>query len=170
MPTMTKEKVFDPTRDKALIKAGTHFYCQGHLGARPLEERSPDPRYCQGCCDFLIQEAETMGGHSGKASWIPKIDGTAVRGLSPIPSDGGGNMSTLATEKSRVDIIVPRGRVLKKRGPKPKVLPVKMIMRWAAKEEMGSKAIATKLGKERGIKVSYKTVQRILNSQRLLGL
>ena len=166
----TNQSPFDTTRDAVLIKAGSHFYCLGHLSARPIEEQSPDPRYCRSCRDFLLQEAELMGGHSRKASWIPRIDGAGGKALSPIPLDGGRNMSTLKTPKNEVDIIAPRGKKPKKRGPKPKVLPVRVIMRWAEKEEMGSKAIATRLGKERGIKVSYKTVQRILAGQRQLGL
>lgn len=170
MPTMVEEKGFDCARDTALIKAGTHFYCHGHLGARPLEERSRDSRYCQGCCDFLLQEAEMAGGHYRKASWIPRVSGTVVKSPAPILPDGGGVMSTLTTPKSEVDIIAPRERVLKKRGPKYKVLPVKVIMRWAEQDGLRSKAIATRLGKERGIKVSYKTVQRILLGQRPLGL
>ena len=39
MPIMVEEKVFDSARDAALIKAGTHFYCYGHLSARPIEEQ-----------------------------------------------------------------------------------------------------------------------------------
>ena len=165
-----EQKPFDTTRDAALIKAGTHFYCLSHLSARPIEEQSSDPRYCRSCCDFLLQEAELAGGHYRKAAWIPRIDGAGGQPLAPIPLDGGRNMSTLATVKSEVDIIAPRGRSLKKRGPKPRVLPGRVIMRWAEKEGMGSKAIATRLGKERGVKVSYKTVQRILAGQRPLGL
>ncbi len=165
-----EQKPFDATRDAALIKAGTHFYCQGHLCARPIEEQSADPRYCRSCCDFLLQEAELAGGHYRKAAWMPKIDGAGGQPLAPIPLDGGGNMSTVMTPKNEVDIIAPRERTQKRRGPKQKALPVKVIMRWAEKEEMGSKAIATRLGKERDIKVSYKTIQRILNGQRPLEL
>ena len=64
------------------------------------------------------------------------------------------------------DIIAPGEAVKKRRGPKQKVLPVEMIKRWAVQDEMGSKTIAARLGKERGIEVSYKTIQRILAGKR----
>lgn len=185
---------FDIKRDNELIAAGTHFWCEGCLMARPLDEQSSDPRYCRGCCDFLIQEANLT---SSRADWVPKVkrergskkstigkvqDAPQVDRTPPVKGDIIPNhtstppakrqriMSTLETPKGEVDVIAPRGRALKKRGPKHKVLPVRVIMRWAEKEEMGSKAIATRLGKERGIKVSYKTVQRILLGQRPLGI
>ena len=44
-------------------------------------------------------------------------------------------------------------------------LPRELISQWAG-EGMGSKAIASKLNSELGIKVSYKTVQRVLSGER----
>ena len=167
---MVEERVFDAARDKELIKAGSHFYCLGHLCARPLEERSTDPLYCRSCCDFMLQEVELEGGHHRKAGWMPKIDGAGVKASAPIPLDGGGIMSTLKPPKNEVDIIAPREKLKKRRGPKHKNLPVETIKRWAKAKGMGSKAIAARLSKEHGIEVSYKTVQRILTGQRPLGL
>jgi hypothetical protein len=46
-----EEKPPAPTRDEALIEAGTHFYCWGHGGICPIEEQSVDPCYCQACLD-----------------------------------------------------------------------------------------------------------------------
>ena len=66
--------VFDSKRDKELIAAGTHFWCEGCLIARPLDTRSPDPRYCQGCYDFLSEEASHL---SRKPSWTPKAQNKA---------------------------------------------------------------------------------------------
>ena len=80
-------------------------------------------------------------------------------------------MSTLDSEKSEVDIIQPPTpsrtimRTDSKRGPKHKPLPQEMIIEWAS-EDMGSKAIATRLREEQGITVSYKTIQRVLARQR----
>lgn len=186
MPTMVEEKPFDTARDAALIKAGTHFYCQSHLTARPVEEQSEDPRYCRGCCEFLRQEAEFQ--HSG-AEWAPKMareqgskkvaigkvqDAPQIDRTPPVKGDIIPDYTSTPLAKRRRIMSTSQTSepvtVKKRRGPKPKILPVKMIKRWAEKEEMGSKAIATRLGKERGIKVSYKTVQRILADQRQLGL
>lgn len=68
------DKVFDTARDKDLIAAGTHFYCQGHMTARPLAERSSDERYCQACFDCLTNEARLMKEQGIRRSpdWIPK--------------------------------------------------------------------------------------------------
>jgi hypothetical protein len=69
--------------------------------------------------------------------------------------------------KSEVDIIKSpvAARASGKRGPKHKVLPCELIKQWAS-EDMGSKAIASKLKKELGIKASYKTIQRVLSGER----
>jgi hypothetical protein len=144
-----------------LITAGTHFWCEACLVARPLGKRSPDERYCQGCYDFLLKEAEMLTGHIKKETWIPRKNGQQNQPY--VSQYGGGIKSTLGDKKIGVDIIQPS--VVKdtrgKRGPKPKVLPYDLINQWAG-EGMGSKAIASKLNNELGIKVSYKTIQRTL--------
>jgi transcriptional regulator with XRE-family HTH domain len=38
------------------------FYCHACLEAKTIGEQSPDPRYCQGCCEFLLQEACIANG------------------------------------------------------------------------------------------------------------
>ncbi len=50
---------FDIKRDTAVIKTGG-FFCEAGLVGRPLDDRSPDPRYCLGCCEFLKAEAELV--------------------------------------------------------------------------------------------------------------
>ncbi len=55
-----------------------------------------------------------------------------------------------------------------KRGPKFKALPIEMITQWAG-EGMGSKAIVTRLKSEKGTKVHYSTIQRIITGQRVLA-
>ena len=37
------------------------FFCHACLDDKDQQELSPDPHYCQGCCDFLLKEAETKG-------------------------------------------------------------------------------------------------------------
>lgn len=71
---MAQTAIFDAERDNQLIAAGTHFWCEGCLIARPLDTRSPDPRYCQGCHDFLSEEASHL---DRKPSWTPKASNSA---------------------------------------------------------------------------------------------
>jgi hypothetical protein len=156
---------FDIKRDNELIAAGTHFWCEACLVARPLDDRSPDERYCQDCYDFLRKEAEMLTGHIKKPTWIPCKNGQ--KNQPHVSTYGGGNMSTLGEEIIEVDIIQPSvAKVTRgKRGPKPKVLPNELIKQWAG-EGMGSKAIASKLNNELDIEVSYKTIQRVLSGER----
>ncbi|MFC1869866.1 hypothetical protein ACFLYE_01180 [Chloroflexota bacterium] len=64
--------IFDIRRDNELIAAGTHFWCQTHGTAQPLEKQSPDPRYCKECCEYLLQEAELLPS-TKRSKWIPRI-------------------------------------------------------------------------------------------------
>jgi len=131
-------------------------------------EQSPDPRYCQGCCDFLLKEAEMLPA-TRRPAWMPKPQKPekAHKKQYQVSQVGGGIMSTLADKKSEVDIIHPSvmSRASGKRGPKRRRLPEDLI-RQLAGEGMGSKAIAGWLKAERGVTVSYKTIQRILSGER----
>lgn len=82
-------------------------------------------------------------------------------------SVGDGIMSTLGSKKFKEDIINPpaMSRARGKRGPKHRRLPEDLI-RQLADQGMGSKAIAGWLKAERGVTVSYKTIQRILSGER----
>lgn len=67
-------KLIDSTNENELIKAGSHFHCSGHLQAVPISQKSPDPRYCQGCFDFLTSEWQSLkenGIHLKRADWVP---------------------------------------------------------------------------------------------------
>jgi hypothetical protein len=77
---------FDSKRDKELIAAGTHFWCDACMIARPLDAQSPDPRYCQGCHDFLLKEAE-ISHPSRRPSWYPRPLKTAAKSRCPIAPD-----------------------------------------------------------------------------------
>ena len=57
--------------------ASIDFYCHACLMDKPANEQSPDPRYCQGCFDFLTKEAELLPGGK-RPSWKPKIDAGKV--------------------------------------------------------------------------------------------
>jgi hypothetical protein len=90
----------------------------------------------------------------------------------PVVSQvGQGIMSKLNDEKTSMDIIKPSVAkvAIGKRGPKFKALPLELV-RDLADEGFGSWAIASKVKKQTGIVVSYKTIQRLLNGQRSLPI
>ncbi|MFC1955772.1 hypothetical protein ACFLWZ_04495 [Chloroflexota bacterium] len=142
------------------------FWCHACLDDKPIEKQSFDSRYCRGCCEFLLNEARMLSP-SKRPAWIPKPqDGKKPSKPSTRVS---GNMSTVNDGKYEVDIFktqTPK-RAVGKRGPKQKDLPKETIEQWAG-EGMGSKSIATRLDKELGIKVSYKTIQQLLSKAREL--
>jgi len=142
------------------------FFCYTCLEDKDRKELSPDPRYCRGCYDFLLKEAEMLSGGK-RPAWIPKEGKIGHQKSIQVSGDVVLNMSTLNDKKSEVDIIQPSvGKVTReKRGPKQQALPQELIKQWAG-EDMGSKAIASKLNNELGIKVSYKTIQRLLSGER----
>ena len=47
-------------RDIELIEAGTHFFCLGHLEARPLTELSDNPKYCRSCYQSIKADRQQM--------------------------------------------------------------------------------------------------------------
>lgn len=55
------------------IAAGTHFWCETHLCALPVANKSPDPRYCQDCFDVLTEEAKMLENRHTKRlpTWVP---------------------------------------------------------------------------------------------------
>lgn len=55
------------------------FYCHACLEDRPANEQSFDSRYCQRCCDFLLNEAKMLTGGK-RPSWIPKVNREASSG------------------------------------------------------------------------------------------
>lgn len=69
MTTEVQEKVTDKVtrkgnyfsikRDHEVIDAGG-FYCCSCLVGRPLDDRSPDLRYCQGCYDIMAAEKDFL--------------------------------------------------------------------------------------------------------------
>jgi len=120
--------IFDTKRDNELIKAGTHFWCQTCVVARPLKDRSPDPRYCKSCYVFLKAEASLITS-TKRPGWIPKKQ-------SPV---SGGVDSTLPPIKSHSR--ASQGH------PKIKRLPRKRILEMAV-AGMSARIIAGRLKAE----------------------
>jgi hypothetical protein len=101
---------------------------------------------------------KSLGNHH-KPWWIPKTSNEknvqAVEQLAP-------NMSTVNSQNITVDILDPPMpvRPIVHPGPKSMALPLDRIFKLAA-DGVGSKLIARQLNAD-GIKVSYKTIQRLL--------
>ena len=161
--TATVNGYFDIKGDIVIEKAGG-FFCEACLVAKPpTEDVSPDPRYCPSCYEFLLIEASILP-QSQRPKWIPRMSPrTLPEGL--VKGD--------KKEKSRypipnhVVLIMSTPGSQETRGRKHRALPMELITRWAG-EGMGGKAIAARLKGEHGIKVSYKTIQRLLTGQRVL--
>jgi len=67
---------FSARRDREIVANGG-FFCQACLVGKPAGEQSPDPRYCQGCCKFLFEEAEFLPDGK-RPRWIPRTTRNAV--------------------------------------------------------------------------------------------
>lgn len=162
---MPNNGYFDNKRDNELIAAGAHFWCNACLIARPLDDQSPDKRYCFGCYNFLLKEAEMLSPKQGRPQWLPQA-GELTKKTADVSGHTPLIMSTLESKEIKVDIIQSSvsARPIVKRGPKHRDLPEGLI-RQLANEGMGAKAIATRLTGE-GVTVSYKTIQRLLSGQR----
>ncbi len=61
---------FNIKRDNELIAAGTHFWCEGHSSATPVDDMSQDSRYCLSCYAILKVEAEMQP--TKKVARMPK--------------------------------------------------------------------------------------------------
>lgn len=166
---MPNDGYFDCKRDNEFIASGTHFWCETCMMARPVDDRSPDPRYCQNCFDFLLKEAEMLSPKQGHPDWIPQPQ-KAREDLPPLRPYPPLIMATVKGKESEVAIIATEVNIkpLIKRGPKRRAdLPVEQIIQWGG-EGMGSKKITTKLKAEYNIKVGFRTIARILSGQRLM--
>jgi len=154
-------KYFNIGRDKELP-----CFCEGCLVGKTEEQMSPkDIRYCVECQQFIEQDFEGLGRLARYRSVAPQSDIETVEtvAITSCPyAETETKMSTLNQESATVDKFRPRGRpkTYKKRN-----LPVEEIQQ-LHQNGLGSKAIATRLNKENGIDVSYKTIQRVLSGQR----
>ena len=117
--------------------ASTHFFCWCCLVHRPIDDRSPDERYCQQCCDFLLEEASMQ--RIKRADWIPRTGGQDT------PSDGGDTQQARGDDVTKIADkgIIPtaeetgillqgkgRGRPRKQNGE-----PVSRMTQWRRKRE-----------------------------------
>ena len=143
-------------------------FCLGCLvGKKQSQMSQKDIRYCLECQPVIEYEYLLLADKSHAKRYQPvKPEANLGAIESPnIDMDTGEEetkMSTLNCPSSTVDKFRPRGRP---KTYKKRELPEELIKQLS--QEMGSKAIVTEL-RNRGINVSYKTIQRLLTGQRVL--
>ncbi len=146
-----------------LIASGTHFWCETHLSAIPVEKSSPDRRYCQDCYLFLVGEAKILlqRGATKRPAWIPnplpKIFKPFFKGINKdqkpvttyltLSGNGTGNVTALGPTRTAA-------KDGKKAAPQ-----LDKAIEQMANQGMSSRAIAVQLGLD-GLKVSHMTVTR----------
>lgn len=134
--------------------------------------KSPDPRYCRGCYDFLCKEAEN-NPPMRKVGWIPRGKHKRQALKSKIrPRKNGDGRKGGSVILSTVEIKRPKRQRKTKtvptaeaRGRKQLPLPQDRIKQLAT-AGMGSKKIANRIKTEFGIAVSYRTIARAVNGER----
>lgn len=121
------------------------FFCLACLVGKPADDQSADPRYCQSCYDVLTEETTTMP-KTKRPAWLPLGARKARQGTptttesGQIPSDSIENGGTSTSEVVTAQIMKLSGDKLSYRGIE--------------------KALATE-----GIKISYRTIGRIIKKQ-----
>lgn len=86
---MPNDGYFSIKRDNEIIAAGD-FFCQACVVGKPLDDQSPDPRYCISCYEVLLKEAELLDPHH-RPKWIPKqprIDKKQPVGVAGVTRNG----------------------------------------------------------------------------------
>ena len=105
------------------------FWCYTHLADLPLDERSPDPRYCKACNAVLTRDREVSraSGNFRKPWWVPQnakrtgkdivvveIQGpqamSSQKGLIPISGNGTPTLNESKNKDSEKGIIHHRPR------------------------------------------------------------
>lgn len=137
-----KETISKPLEQPAFADSkhdieSSGFFCHACLMDKPAAEASPDPRYCHGCYDFLLEEVGLLEGRN--PTWVPKNSQSITRtppesSCKPIGVEhnnvgtqiGSGSMSTVESKKDE-------------KRDKQKALPLELIVQWAG-EGMGNKA------------------------------
>ena len=121
---------FSAARDRAIIEAGG-FWCHACLVGKLASEQSPDPRYCQGCYEFLLKEAELLG-RVKKPSWAP------VAGYTGRHTGRGEALPAVKEVVTKIADkgIPPVGIMLQRRGRPKKAGKVTRMTEWRRKKVM----------------------------------
>ncbi len=152
---------FTMARDKQFA-----YFCRGCLEGKTKEQISRrDTRYCVTCQPLVEREYTQL-----RQRYIPipynhqnPLEDALYNADNEIPAgEQNTKMSMLNSETASLDNFKPRGRP---KTYKKRQLPEREIKK-LYDGGMGAWAIATKLKKEEGIEVSYKTIQRVLSGER----
>ncbi len=132
------------------------FYCHACLEDKTIGEQSPDFRYCQGCCEFLLNEAKMLTGGK-RPLWIPKVN----RETSQTAPEPLSERVEQARGCNKISIGVS-GRVDSKRGRKPIAIPAELINKLAQEGVTSCRRISERLKTDYGIECSFMTVARVI--------
>lgn len=67
--------IFSSKRDAEVIATGG-FYCYACVVGKPINEQSPDPRYCAGCKELLLSDARIDEEQPMRIVKVPRKPGT----------------------------------------------------------------------------------------------
>lgn len=151
-----RRKMGELQRDK-IDKLFDMFYCYTCLENKPLTEQSPDPRYCNGCCDFLLKEAKMLTGGK-RPSWIPRVPVAPQNTPEPLYK-----RVEQARDCNKIGYRYSH-RVGSKRGRKPIDIPMEFIAQITKEGITTCRGISKRL-KDYGIECSFMTVARMIKSK-----
>jgi len=168
--------IFSSARDAEIIAAGG-FYCHVCAVGKPVGEKSPDLRYCQGCADLLAADKTVLAApdiwsqddmvftHYGRRYTLsPGLRTICLDNVSDGDSDV--LQTTYSKEKGRQTNDCEElygSQVTQKaiKGRKPLDLPVEKVLALSG----AGKSIREIAGETL---ISRETVRRIVNGQRVL--
>ena len=154
------EKYFDIERDKLLP-----YWCQACLVGKESGQMSPDPRYCNGCYELLVKEAQMLTRH---ADWMPqdgKISPENMGTTNSLNTEPAGVLLYLKSEKSQSYQNPARTTKVNLGGRPRKDIPVKLIHK-LSKQGLSIGKITREL-KAQGQPISAMSVQRVLSGERM---
>jgi len=124
------------------------FFCHACLEDKASGDASPDDRYCRGCYDFLLKEAEILAerGVTRRPHWWPKTP-------EPPPGHSSETPEGPPARQNTCNKIQTRGR--HGAGRPPADIPAREVIAMAS-QGMALRDIAGRLG------VSHMTIKRVL--------
>lgn len=156
-------KEFDIKKDMTIIEAGG-FFCQACLTGKPIDDISPDERYCQGCHDFLKgerkateppQDSWSRDGfiftHYGQKYGLTKNLGTACLGGvtetsqdAPLSAQEAQDIVSKIPEKEIMpsnNIQAQDNGIMKQRGRPRKTGEVSRVTAWRREKEQDKQGV-----------------------------
>jgi len=151
------------------------FFCHACLEDKSAAEQSPDLRYCQGCYELLLKEAELDTFRRGgdwrpvKPALSPDVEvQQGGEGVAQVNEYVRSILSTVEGKISKVDnnkVWATQVTKAETRGRKQVELPLGYIA-WLAEGGMGYKKIAANVNVECGLNCSYRTIARVIRGER----